>query len=277
MAVYQKDGTEVTEVYDVDGELLEQAYDIEGNELLDSTPHFVIMTYNVQRFGGINSQQAMQNAIVALYKPDLIGLQELGNSSMPTVGETMLVPYSYQDMGSQTNKTGLASKIELEDVTDGIFTHQAGEQRGYNKAYFTIRGKRICWLNTHLEYANASARYGQMSELFTIAESEDYVILTGDFNSYCLNTSDNDYINMFKQFVDAGYKLANNSAISGFTKTWTDATSASTTADLIQAFDSIIVSGNMDITSVVFDLTKFNYLNGSSIDHIPVVAHVQVN
>ena len=86
-----------------------------------------------------------------------------------------------------------------------------------------------------------------------------------------------DYIGIFKPFVDAGYNLANSTTEKGFTKTWTTSATATSTAEMTYPCDNIITSSNIDINSVVFDDTKFSYLNGQSIDHIPLIAEVTIS
>lgn len=274
MSVYNVDGLGISSVYSVGSGLLNQAYDVNGNGILHDLS---VMSYNVQRFNGINSQLPMQQSIIRKYEPDIIGFQELGSGDMPSIGVSMCSDYQYQNLGVQTNKTGLVSKLMMQNVVNAVFTSQSGETRGYNKAYINVNGKTICWINTHLEYASATAKYNQMTEIFNMAELETYVIITGDFNSKCLAVTDGDYINQYKMFVDAGYNLANCSPTVGFTKTWTDATSADSVADLTDPCDSIIVSSNITIKRIVFDTTKFDFLNGSAIDHIPIIAYLDVN
>ena len=145
------------------------------------------------------------------------------------------------------------------------------------KADVEIGGKTITLINTHLCYITESVKWQQMQELFVIAEQCDYCIITGDFNSMQMSEEADDYINMYKPFVDAGYHLANNSPTAGFHNTYAYLTSPTSLADLQTAPDSIIVSSNIGITNVIFDPTKLSYLNGSVIDHIPVVAELLIN
>ena len=84
--IYDINGDSISNVYDKDGEQLEQAYDISGNELLPTEPiSFVVMSYNVQWFTGINSDETMQETIFDTYAPDVIGFQEFQNHSMHTL------------------------------------------------------------------------------------------------------------------------------------------------------------------------------------------------
>lgn len=285
MAIYDISGNSLGAVYDIDGTSLGQAYDIDENPLLPGENLLTVMSYNVQWFTGINSQETMQNLIIQNNDADIIGFQEFSrNTSVPTVGANILSDYSTIRLGNHINYSAIASKIALSDITIADYatqdTHDVQvwhETRYYMKSYFTQNGRRICWFNTHLCVQNTEPKYAQMLELFNMAEQEEYCIITADFNSFAHSVEDDDYINMFKQFVDAGYNLANCSSESGFTNTYSGSTTAASTSDLTTAPDSIITTGNIDIVSVLFDITKFQYLNGNAIDHIPVVAHLRIN
>lgn len=281
MPSYDLEGYELNSAYDIDGLTLEEAYDIDGNPLGHS---FRVMTYNVQRFQGINAQQTMQDVIIGKYQPNIIGMQELGSGSLGTVGVNMLEDYGTKQLSSHNNKVMMVAKDSLNNYSTADFTNQDpkdaqlyGETRAYQKATITVNGKSIVWINTHLCFNTQSVKWQQMGEIFTMAEQEEYCIITGDFNAYCTSVSDSDYTNMYKPFVDAGYNLANCTAEQGFMKTWTDSTTATSTAQMTYPTDNIITTGNIDILSVVYDPTKFSYLNGSAVDHIPVIAYLKIN
>lgn len=291
MSIYDINGNQLQAVYDIEGNSLQYAYDIEGNQIFGGSEPPVgtplkVMTYNVQKFLGINNQQTMQRAIVDLYDADIIGMQELGSvTTLGTVGSYMLANYSVKQLSNHLNKIMMVTDgITLNNLVIADFVHQDpqdasqyNETRAYMKADITVGGKTITWINTHLCYLTKSVMYEQMAEVFAMAEQCEYVIITGDFNSGVTGLEENDYIYMYKQFADAGYNLANNSPTAGFVNTYAYLTNPTSLADLQTAPDSIIVSGNIDIDSVVFDTTKFSYLNGSVIDHIPVIATLTIH
>lgn len=282
--IYDKDGTQLYMAYGKDGSELNEVYDVNGNIVFAGDIHLKVMTYNVQWFTGINSQQAMQQSIINTYNADIIGVQEIStNGTIPSVGQTVLSSYSYQQLSNHKNYLAMMSKFPLSNVVVADFENQDpndmtqyGETRAYMMADISVGGKTITWINTHLCLTD-EYKYLQMKEIFDIMETKEYAIATGDFNIKTYNsTSDAPYINMVKQFADAGYNVANNKA-TGHTNTHTSATTASSLADLVSPLDDIITTGNIDILSVTFDTTKFSYLNGSAIDHIPVIADLQIN
>lgn len=290
MSVYNASGLPLSTAYGFNGTELEKLYDDNGGVVWSksSGSSLIIMTYNVQFFNGINSQPAMQRAIINAYKPDIIGMQELGaytDSTLPSVCQTMLANYQVKQLSNHKNKVMLCTKnYTLSNIVIADFKNQDpqdasqySETRAYIKANISVGGKTITLINTHLCYLTQSAKWLQMGEIFSLVEQCDYVIITGDFNSMEMSEESDDYIHMYKQFVDAGYHLANNSPASGFHNTYTNQSTASSLADLQTAPDTIIVSPNILIKSVVFDATKLSYLNGSVIDHIPVIAEVTIN
>lgn len=280
MSVFNVSGSPTDVAYAVSGNMLSQAYDIDRNPLLGTRLPLNVMTYNVQWFTRINGQTAMQQNIIDTYKPSIIGLQELStDGTIPAVGQTVLSGYGTKVMSNHKNYLGIASKIALSGTTSTDFTNQDpedmsryGETRAYMKTYFTFNGKRVCLINTHLAVITASYIYAQMAEVFALAEQEEYVIITADFNTSFSSFDSAMYLNTFKQFVDAGYNLVNNSPAVGITKTYSSSATATSLSELMSNPDSIIVSHNIGIESRVFDTTKFSYLDGNPIDHIAVIA-----
>lgn len=277
MAVYDIDGANTSTVYEVDGSTLTQAYDIDGEELL-SNSNLVVMSYNVQWFSALNGNEEMQQGIIGEYNADIIGLQELTKTgTIPSVGTTVLSDYPYKYIGTQSNRTGLASKRALSNVSSSLFSTQASEQRGYQKAYLTVGDKTICWVNTHLETSSyENVKVAQAAELFDLVENEEYFIITGDFNTVCKSVNDTEYTTIMKQFIDAGYNSANCSQQHGFLDTWTDGNTASGTW---YPCDHIITSANISIDEVIVDETKIGVAaqTGQTIDHLPIIAYLTIS
>ena len=276
--IYNVNGNSISDIYDYSGQAVEQAYDVDGNELLES-PALVVMSYNVQWFSGLNSNQTMQEGILSTYKPDIIGMQEVTRSdSFPSMATTLLSrDYPSMYLGGQTNKSAIASKKTLSNVSSSDFASQASETRGYQKAYFAVDGKTVCWINTHLETSDSeSAKVAQAEEIFSLVQNEPYFIITGDFNTVCKSVNDTEYTTIMKQFIDAGYHSANCSAQHGFLDTWT---SGSTAGGTWYPCDHIITSANISIDNVIADTTKIDVAaqTGQSIDHLPIIAYLTIN
>lgn len=283
MPIYNHNGTSISECYGIQGGSLSEAYNVDGTTVF--TKQFTVMTYNVQHFTGINGQQTMQQSIIDTYNADIIGMQEVTkNGTMPTVGVNVLTNYPNKRMSNHINYMCMVSKIPLSNVVISDFVNQDpedmsrwNETRAYMMADIVVGGKTIKWVNTHLCFLTPEIKYLQMAEVFNLVKNEEYVIVTGDFNtSNYTSPSDAEYANMFAQFANAGFVMANHQPTS-YTKTWTNSTNATSLDEFITPTDDIIVSSNIGIVDVVFDTTKLNYLNGQPIDHIPIIARLTIN
>lgn len=276
MSVYDIAGNELTSVNDLTGLQMDVAYDIEGNKILKPLQtDLIIMTYNVQRFRERNARQDMQEEIINKYLPDVIGLQEIGSKTMPSLGAEIFADYPYQFIGNESNNTGIVSKSELSNPTFTAYTSKASETRGYEKAYITVNGKQIAIFNTHLELISSGEPHSaQAKELFDALQEEERFVALGDFNVECHDTSDSEYTSVVKQFIDAGYNMVNWKK--AFVDTWFN---GQTFESSIYKYpcDNIITSANININDVVFDSTKNDYVTSNGIDHIPVIAYLSVN
>lgn len=282
MAVYNISGGKMYAVNSVGGNELNEAYDFSGNQMLQSI--LKVMTYNVQHFTGINSQTEMQSKIINGNAPDIISFQEFSATrAIPTVGQAVLTEYPYVYISDHLNYLSVASKIPLEDIMCADYKTQDpdektqwGETRAYFKAYFRFNGKDICFINTHLAVLDESVRNAQFLELVNMAMGEGYTIIAGDFNTAYSDFTSDTYTNTTKKFLDAKYEVFNSIPSVGITKTWTGITSAASLADFTANPDNIFTSGNIHIQQRTFDTTKLSYLDGNPIDHIAMVATLEV-
>ena len=283
MSVYEINGTSLQSVYGVSGELLSSAYDIDGEAVFPDGPivnAFTVMTFNVQQFSGVNSDQTLLSNIYSAYEPDIIGIQELSyNGRVPSAGQSFLSPYQYYSIGSQYNKTGFFSTIQITDSTFYYYDGESGlsQPYGYQKCYFEYNDKTICWVNAHLRTSSQETKkVAEAAEIFNAVQNETHFIITGDFNTVCKSVNDTEYTTIMKQFIDAGYHSANCSNQHGFINTWTDSSTGNGTW---YPTDHIITSSNIQIISVVADQRKIAVASqtGQVIDHLPFIAELVVN
>lgn len=282
--VYDKSGTALQSIYSTEGGTLATVYSTDGAKVFPTVEaHLKSMTYNVQWFSKLNSQQAMQEIIIGGNNADIIGFQEISKTGqIPDVGLSVLADYPSKRLSNHINYIAMVSKRRFTNVVVADFTNQDPEEwtkwsetRAYMVSDMMIAGDTVKWINTHLAALNASYKFLQMGEVFALSQAyraQGYpVIITGDFNSWADDAADDEYIYMYKQFVDAGYVLANNTPTLGFTKTWTDSKTATSLAQMTYATDNIIVSPEFSIDTIKFDTTKFSWLDGNPIDHIPII------
>jgi endonuclease/exonuclease/phosphatase family metal-dependent hydrolase len=280
MSIYNVNGNMTASAYDVDGSAVSAVYDVNGNRI-DSDPvseyDFIVMTYNVQKQGQLNTP-AIQSEIINLYKPDIIGMQEFRTVEDGRYND---YPYSINSSALLQNYDGMLSKYPLYDGGSSLFTHAYADPSGYNYSWFDFEGTSIFWINLHLSpYGTDYTTYRQaeiQDEIIPLLQGKTRFIVTGDFNSITVSDATSaEYIALYKPFLDIGCNLANLSTEFGYHNTWTDAKALE--GAVWTKLDTIITSSNIDIVDMVIDETKLKYLNGvNEIDHLPVVAFLKIN
>lgn len=278
--MYRVDGNAINSAYDNAGQSLSQAYDVNGNPLIQEAD-LVVMTYNIQWFTGINANQSMQTGILDAYKPDIIGFQEFQkatSSSIPAMATALLSgDYPYINMGNYGNKNALASKYEMTNFATVPHTTQTMDGQSYSTATIMIEGKEILLLVSHVTTSDyETTKVAQVHEVYEAVQDAEYFIIMADFNTVCKSVNDTEYTTIMKQFVDAGYNVANCSEQFGFKDTWT---SGSTAGGTWYPCDHIITSSNIAMNTVIVDTSKIDVAvqTGKSIDHLPIVAYLTVN
>ena len=275
MSIYDVDGQVKTVVYDADGSAISPIYDIDGNQIGGAS--LVVMSYNVQWFTGLNSNESMQQGIIDDYAADVIGFQEFNQSTaVPSIAETLLSDYEDIDVGTYGNRNAIASKYALSDFATIPHTTQTMDGQSYSTANITVDGKDILVVVSHLTTSDyETAKVEQAHEIYEAVQNVERFIILGDFNTVCKSVNDTEYTTIMKQFIDAGYHSANCSEQHGFLNTWTNGHTASGTW---YPCDQIITSGNIIITNVVVDESKIAVAEqtGQSIDHLPIIAYLSI-
>lgn len=271
MSIFDINGNQVTSLYDANGDSLSQAYDINGTSVFQNNK-LTVMTFNVQRWGGINANTSIMNSIFSAYRPLVCGVQETGsNGTLNYVGTQF---QSGRAMTTLPNNPAFLFNTSYSDYEDAQYTTQGNETRGYQKCYITVNDKNIAVFNTHLE-TKGSAATAQMRELFELLQEETYFIALGDFNVECHSTQDAEYTNVVKQFIDAGYNLSNWTTETGFVDTWFNGSTVAGSTWVCPC-DNVITSSNISIDNIYYDQRKIEAETELTIDHIPVVAYLTV-
>lgn len=274
--VYDVNGDQLNELYGKDGTSLDNAYDVDGNPVFHNNT-LVVMSFNIARWRGANSDTTLMNNIFSTYKPMVCGVQETGaNGELKYIGTQF---ESGRAMANEvTNKCGYLFNIAYTDYSDNLYETQGGEVRGYQKCYIRIDGKNIALFNTHLAAYSQyrSTRIAQAMELLEEMQNEQYCIAVGDFNMGAATYEDYEYIYMAKPYVDAGFNMANWKT--GLIDTWFDGSTVEGSTSK-HPTDNIIASPNIDIDLVVVDESKLAVCatTGQEIDHLPIVAHLTVH
>lgn len=273
MPIYAIDGTSLSDAYDIDGIHLSQAYDINGDELLTNT--VCVMTFNIQRWSGINAYTSIMNSIFNAYQPILYcGIQETGsNGVLEYIGTQFQTGIA---MSGIPNRPAFLFNTSYSNHTQGIYENQGAETRGWQKCSIVVNGKTISLYNTHLQNDAPSVRIPQALELLDMLKNEEYFICTGDFNFGGKSFSDQQYITMVQPFIDEGFNMANWTSETGLVNTWFNGATVESSTQKY-ATDNIITSPNISIDEIIYDQRKITAQTGLEIDHIPIVAYLTVN
>lgn len=282
MAIYGINGNQLSKAYSKNGDSANRLYDVSGNSVFQ--PNLRIMTYNVGQWyvGGGSYAPAekdaeyydLQNGILSRNNVDVICLEEYVYylSALPRTAESMLsqyFPYRHLKEWRQYYGRGICSKYELSDYTENDYTVEPN--RYYDKAYITFNGKRIAIFVTHLS-TTLSNRVSQLEELMTALQNEEYFICCGDFNTTTINgtatVDTDDYRQIATPLLNAGYHLANWSTEFMYTYNANDWSGC---------LDNIITSPNITIVSAYVDTTKLTDSITDTVDHMPLIAELQVN
>ena len=245
-----------------------------------------VMTYNAQLFTGRNADLALTKGFIDKYRPDVIGMTEYINYANSTnINQVLFSEYPYEQRQVDIPAGNAIFTKEAQSNGSNVqYTSKSpsGETRGYNKTYITIDGVKVALYNTHLEIIPTPSesrqyRVAQAQQLLTDALTEDYFIITGDFNTGdCHNANGEDYIQVMKPFIDAGCHSANGSNQHGFINTYYNGATV-TDSTVIWCLDMIITSSNIDILNVKIDKSKLSQTSAENIDHLPVIAYCHIN
>ena len=290
MAIYDASGTQLYSAYDASGTELLNAYDANGNVIFTSDPlSLKVMTYNVGgwytgRGYSVPSEwdseyYALQNGILDEYKPDILCIQEY-RDAFTTGGRTalsVLNPYfDYIQTDRGTNDYmghAVCSKYPIISVTDHRYTNENG--RYYMDAVINVNGQQVHVICTHLSTDQAKRKV-QAKELFDYVQTLDSFMACGDYNTtYADSTAGEEYTDVYLQYINAGYNLANCSEQHGFNYTFFSPTSL-----LWRCLDNIITSADIAINSITVDQTKVEHPISEDpnwlIDHLPLIAEVTI-
>lgn len=300
MSIYDVNGKAINAVYNIGGHKIGVYYDVDGNAYSVTKTkigELVAMSFNVGHWNSVNETPSGLNYLLDTYAPDLMAMQEYDEKQ--SVGGVQITN-TINDYFSNFERAewwAVGSPTYALNNAEAL-TFSTG--RTYQKMYITIGGKSIAVFNVHMtwESLTSTKRITEAKELFDIVANEEYFIIIGDLNLTCRSTTDRDYIEMVKQFEDAGYNVANcspkaniayrypennnlayempDAPSQGFVYTCTESTT-STYTDEWYAHDSIITSANIEIAQTEVDLFKTTTpVDYVKLDHFPLISYLTV-
>ena len=264
--IYNVSGNAINAAYDTSGNQLSQAYDLNGNPLMSSTPYgeFVVMTFNVEQWGGMNANSSNILSIFNSNSPIVVGLQEAN-----TNGGFVPSPFQYESTGSP----GL-----LKVMTTVPFTNYSAirfdSSRYCEKFQINLGGRSVTVLNTHISILGHAGHFPDLSAMLSLMAQEQTFIALGDFNIETHDKTSQEYTDFIKPLIDAGYNLANWSDETGFVDTWFNKSTIAG-SNYKCPCDCVITSSDIDIVDIIYDSSKIISGSTDPIDHLPVIATLQ--
>lgn len=284
--IYSVSGSTLNSVNGINGNTLSTAYDVDGEVVFPALPtDLKVMTYNVGQWyigSGTNvpadkdaEYYALQNGMIANADADILFLCEYWDT-FSQAGRTALsmlsqyYPYiETRNGGSGYYGRAICSKYPLSNYTHHAFSNESS--RYYDSVSVTIGGTSLKLVVTHLS-TDASKRSVQIGELITFLSSQDMFICAGDFNPLTIcngvTTEADDYTNIIMPLLNAGFHLANCST--RFMYTYNDDTWNG-------CLDNIVTSSNITIEDAYVDETKLTDGIGDKVDHMPLIAELQIS
>lgn len=281
--IYSVHGEQLSTAYDVQGNQLDSAYDVQGNLIWTASNELKVMSFNVGSWYGYAQYVPdaeteyyydLHDGIFKTQNADIVGLQEycsrFGTASGLTLLQSNFASVYALDRTANPSKAGKAnvSKYTLSNNSEVIFLNNTGEERSFLVSTIQFYGKTIYFLNGHLSLT-ASENLAQLQQMIDYVEDKEYWIMTGDFNVRFDTAESDAWQTHVKSFLDLGYHVANGADF-GFFNTFYSGTEG-------HCVDNIYTSANIDIIDVYVDETKLNATLTNGIDHIPLIAELEVN
>lgn len=233
-----------------------------------------VMTYNIHIGIGMDKKPDLQriSEVILRDKPDLVALQEVDRGVKRTKGIDQIAElarltrmnYAFApNLDFQGGKYGVAilSRYPILAIDHRRYaSKREAERRGLLRVEVLVKGERINFVTTHLDYQFADARLFETEQLLKALESvQGALIVTGDFNDEPTGMS---------------YKLM----LHGFTDAWSDAAQKEGTDGLtfpadkpVKRIDYVFVSKNKGVSA------KWAAVRSTlASDHLPLVVDLEL-
>lgn len=174
-----------------------------------------VMTYNIHVGFGMDKKLDLRriSEVILNDQPDLVALQEVDRGVKRTNGVDQIaelarltrMDYAFApNFDFQGGKYGVAilSRYPIQAIDHRRYaSKREAERRGLLRVEVIIKGRKINFVNTHLDYQFADARLFETEQLMkALGAVEETLIVAGDFNDEPTGTS---YKLMLSQFNDA--------------------------------------------------------------------------
>jgi endonuclease/exonuclease/phosphatase family metal-dependent hydrolase len=156
----------------------------------------------------------------------------------------------------------------MSNYTSHNFSVNKGNYPTFESVEITVSGKTITIVNTHNDYVLDPYQEQEVTDLLAFLANLKSFVLCGDFNINLStqDTTDDQYTNSVKRFLDAGYNVGN--CVVDWIPTYFG-TSSPTGGKFT---DQFVTSSDIIIKKLYADTTKLTDGIDDKIDHLPLIA-----
>jgi endonuclease/exonuclease/phosphatase family metal-dependent hydrolase len=156
-----------------------------------------VMSYNIHVGVGMDKKQDLKRIadVIKLYRCDLVGLQEVDRGVERTgrvdeikeLARLTGMDYAFaHNLDYQGGQYGVAvlSRYPILAIDHRRFANtRERERRGFIRVEVEVRGRRLNFVTTHLDYQHADGRLFETRQLLdALADVRGPLVVTGDFN-----------------------------------------------------------------------------------------------
>jgi endonuclease/exonuclease/phosphatase family metal-dependent hydrolase len=189
-----------------------------------------VMTYNIHVGVGMDKKldlQRIADVIMSDGRPALVALQEVDRGVKRTQGKDEIaelarltgMEYAFApNLDYQGGKYGVAilSRFPILAIDHRRYANlREAERRGYLRVEVMIKGRKLNFVTTHLDYQHADGRLFEAEQLLkALQEVEGPIVVAGDFNDEPNGTS---YALMISHSYTDAWRAAMKTPFDGYT------------------------------------------------------------
>jgi len=234
-------------------------------EVKSEAMRFTVMTYNIHR--GINKNNELDlegiAGVIEEASPDIVALQEVERFSVRTrfqdqiqhLADKLSMNYAYGKSINILNGqygNAILSRYPIEEYTVKPLPSE-GEKRTLLKAVVNINGRSLPVYSTHLGL-DKNERMGQIAEILSITDSDESLVLMGDFNG-----SADELFSLSGSLRDSAELSEENLQKPTYEY-----------KELSERIDYIFASEN-------FNIIEYRVLESEASDHYPVISTIELS
>jgi endonuclease/exonuclease/phosphatase family metal-dependent hydrolase len=174
-----------------------------------------VMTYNIHVGTGMDKKLDLARLaeVIRRERPDLVALQEVDRGvertrrvdQLKELASLTKMDYAFaHNLNYQGGQYGVAvlSRLPILSIDHRRYAHlREAERRGFIRVEVEVGGRRVNFVNTHLDYQHADNRLFEAGQMLAALPRQDApLIVAGDFNDEPSGTT---YELMLRHFIDA--------------------------------------------------------------------------